>query len=443
MAKEVIIPNLGLVVEAVKILKWLKSDGEQVEKDEPLLEIESDKVNVEIVAPESGVLGRILYPEESEVPVGEIIAVIIAEGESVPDSYLENTVLKESTKDSDKLPANAIPKETKSTKIAPAAQKYAEKYDVDLTLVKPTGPHETIMKKDVENYVSSYVLKSESRKISPVAQKVADVLGVKSDDVIGTGTGGRIVKADIVRKANEGGDLEEEYVFGKCISMNRMRKVIAKRLTESAFTAPHIHFFTYVEMDKLLELRDEIIDQLEAKNKVRVSINDFIVKAVALTILDYPIFNATIQRDNIYINPDINVGLAVALKDGIIVPAIPNTDQIGFGQIARYRKELIERAREGKLAREEIARGTFTVSSLAQFDIAYFTAIINPPQVAILSVGKLDEKLSLINGEVISKNISCFGLSVDHRIIDGAVAADFLQSVKKRLENPLQGFLAL
>ncbi|SDP82197.1 dihydrolipoamide acetyltransferase family protein [Desulforhopalus singaporensis] len=443
MAKEVIIPNLGLVVEAVKILKWLKSDGEHVEKDEPLLEIESDKVNIEIVAPESGVLGKILYPEESEVPVGMIVAIIIAEGETVPDSYLEKAMLKESTKDSNKLPAKTTQEETKDIKAAPAAQKYAEKYGVDLTLVKPTGPHETIMKKDVENYVSSNVFKNESRKISPVAQKVANILGVKSDDVIGTGTGGRIVKADIIRKVNEGCDSEEEHVFGKCISMNRMRKVIAKRLTESAFTAPHIHFFTYVEMDKLLELKGEIIDQVETKSKVRVSINDFIVKAVALTISDYPIFNATLQEDNIYINPDINIGLAVALKDGLIVPAIPNTDQLGFGQIASYRKEMVVRAREGKLTREEIDRGTFTVSSLAQFDIAHFTAIINPPQVAILSVGKLDEKLSLINGEVRSKQISCFGLSVDHRIIDGAVAADFLQSIKKKLENPSLAFLTI
>jgi pyruvate dehydrogenase E2 component (dihydrolipoamide acetyltransferase) len=225
--------------------------------------------------------------------------------------------------------------------------------------------------------------------------------------------------------------------------MTQMRKVIARRISQSAFTAPHIYFFADVEMDRLVQLRREILSDFEAQFKVRISINDFIIKAVGLTIRDYPMLNAKVEGETIQINAEINVGLAVALEEGLIVPAIPRVDCIGLADIARMRADLIERARGGKLTMEEIERGTFTVSSLAQFDITLFTAILNPPQSGILSVGKLDENLCLVDGEVRAKAISCFGLSVDHRIIDGAVAAGFLQALKKRLENPSYAFLQI
>jgi pyruvate dehydrogenase E2 component (dihydrolipoamide acetyltransferase) len=162
---------------------------------------------------------------------------------------------------------------------------------------------------------------------------------------------------------------------------------------------------------------------------------------VALTIREYPLLNATVKGDEIHVHPEINIGLAVAMEDGLIVPAIPQTDTLGLGTIAQMRTDLVDRAREGKLTIEEVQRGTFTISSLASFDITFFTAILNPPQSGILTVGKLDEKLSLVNGEVRTKQVSQFGLSVDHRIVDGAVAAAFLQSLKKKLENPLSAFV--
>jgi pyruvate dehydrogenase E2 component (dihydrolipoamide acetyltransferase) len=235
----------------------------------------------------------------------------------------------------------------------------------------------------------------------------------------------------------------EETLFGKTIPMSQMRKVIARRMSESAFTAPHIHFFTEVEMGRLIQLRNEILSDFEAQFRVRISINDFILKAVGLAIREYPMLNASIDGDSIRINPEINVGLAVAMKEGLIVPAIPSTDRLGLGDLARMRVDLVERARAGKLTMDEIERGTFTVSSLAQFDITCFTAILNPPQSGILSVGKLDEKITLVSGEIVSKKVTCFGLSVDHRIVDGAVAAAFLQVLKRRLENPSYAFLQL
>ena len=176
---------------------------------------------------------------------------------------------------------------------------------------------------------------------------------------------------------------------------------------------------------------------------MRPSINDFLIKAVALNILDFPMLNAQVKGEEIRIMPEVNVGLAVAVAEGLIVPAIARADRAGLVDIVRQRADLVERARKGRLTLAEMERGTFTVSSLATYDITHFTAILNPPQSGILSVGKLDEKLVMVDGQVRVKRITTFGLSVDHRIIDGAVAADFLQNLKWKIEKPAFTFLAL
>jgi pyruvate dehydrogenase E2 component (dihydrolipoamide acetyltransferase) len=223
--------------------------------------------------------------------------------------------------------------------------------------------------------------------------------------------------------------------------MSRMRRAIARRMSESAFTAPHIYFFTDVEMGRLLALRSDVMAALERDHGVRVSLNDFILKAAALTIREFPLLNARVDGESAVVHPEINVGLAVASEEGLLVPAIRRTDELGLAQIARARADLVERARAGRLTLEEMERGTFTVSSLAQFDITCFTAILNPPQSGILSVGKMEERLALVDGQVRTKPVTCFGLSVDHRIIDGTLAAAFLQAFKGRLENPAYAFL--
>jgi pyruvate dehydrogenase E2 component (dihydrolipoamide acetyltransferase) len=232
-----------------------------------------------------------------------------------------------------------------------------------------------------------------------------------------------------------------KYELGQVIPMNSMRKVIARRMVQSKFTAPHISFFNDVDMEKLTNLRGEILSHFEKETGVRISMNDFFIKAVALTLREYPLLNARVSGEEIRIFPEINVGLAVAAEDGLIVPAIPRADQLGLGEIALCRADLVERARTGKLTLEEMERGTFTLSSLAQFDIIFFTAILNPPQSGILTLGKTEEKPVVREGQVVIRKIVRQGVSVDHRIVDGAVAAQFLQSLKKKLENPYYTFL--
>jgi pyruvate dehydrogenase E2 component (dihydrolipoamide acetyltransferase) len=195
-------------------------------------------------------------------------------------------------------------------------------------------------------------------------------------------------------------------------------------------------------MEKLVRLREEVVADFEKNEGVRISMNDLIIKAVALSLREYPLLNAMVSGDEIRIFPEINVGLAVAMEDGLIVPAIPRADELSLGEIARVRADLVERARQGKLTLEEMERGTFTVSSLAQFDITFFTAILNPPQSGILTLGKMEERPVVREGQVVVRKMMRQGLSVDHRIVDGAVAAQFLQSLKQKLENPYYTFLS-
>ncbi len=445
MATEVIIPALGVVVETVKILRWLKSEGDRVKEGEPLLEIESEKVTTEITSPASGIVGCILYPEGVEVPITKVAAVIVAEGEAVPESYRQKP--EEALPPS--MPAAApsvlmTERPSKRVKAVPAAQKLAEKGGVDLSLVRATGPHGTIMKKDVEAYLASATSGKRPQRVSTLARKEAARLGVSVEGIQGTGTRGRIMKADVLRPAERAKAVsEKEGLFGKIIPMNRMRQVIARRMSESAFSAPHIYLFIDVNMEKVLNLREIVLEGFERQFHVRPSINDFLIKAVALTIREYPLLNATLKGDEIHVHPEISVGLAVALDDGLIVPAIPRADKLGLGRIAQMRADLVDRARKGELTIEEVQRGTFTVSSLANFDISFFTAILNPPQSGILTVGKTQDQLYLEDGQVRARKVATCGLSVDHRIVDGSVAAAFLQSLKRELEKPSYAFLQL
>ena len=450
MAIEVIIPALGVVVESAKIIRWLKKEGDPVIKGEPLIEIESEKVSTEIIAPASGILGPLLYPEGAEVPITKIVTVVLAKGESLPDWFLRE---KEAVQKGIPAPASEAvssppaARPVAPVKAAPAARKLAEQKGIDLSEVKPTGPHGTIMIKDVEAYLASppESAAEKAAKATPVARKVAEDLRVPLEGVPGTGVLGRVMKEDVLRAAaGVEPAARAEGMWGKVIPMSNKRQVIARRMAQSAFTSPHVYFFAEVSMEGLIHLRDSIMEDFEKAFQVRISINDFLIKAVALAIRDFPLLNSRIQGEKeVYVSPEINIGLAVALEDGLIVPAIPRADRSGLGEIAQLRLDLVGRARQGKLTHEEIDRGTFTISSLANFDINFFTAILNPPQTGILSVGKMQEQLYMENGEVKAKKVAQLGLSVDHRIIDGAVAAQFLQKIKKNLENPYYAFLNL
>jgi len=317
----------------------------------------------------------------------------------------------------------------------PAARKLARDKGIGLESVRGTGPEGVVLLRDVE---ALSVGPSEAR-VSTLARRLAEKEAFSLEGVQGTGVRGRVMREDVQRAVKDAA----APALGKVLPMSSMRKVISRRMSESAFTAPHIYFFTDVCMDPLLRFRKEVLPDFERIFGLRPSVNDFLIKAVALNILDFPMLNSTIKGDEIHILPRVNVCLAVALPEGLIVPAVADADTAGLVDIVRQRQDLVQRALSGKLTVDELGRGTFTISSLAQYDITHFTAIVNPPQSGILSVGKTRDELYLADGNVNSRKVATLGLGVDHRIIDGAVAADFLQNLKWKLERPSFTFLTL
>ena len=404
MATEVTIPNLGYTMTVAKILKWLKSIGDTVEAGEILLEIETDKVNYGIESPAGGSIKAILAKPGDEVPVGGVVAIIGGADEKI-DAPLRRPEKKEE----------------------PVAEKGAV-----------SGKTETI---------SAVVQPAGGRiLVSPVARKMANEKGVNLSFVKGSGRSGRIRMADVEKYLREAKPAKGEVAkvaptlgpleVAEIITMTTMRRTIARRLSQSFHDAPHFNLGIEVDLSEVLRLLDLLGKESEAKGRGKLSVNDLLIKAVAVTLRDHPRLNSRLNGEQIEILKNINIGLAVALDDGLIVPAVAHADQKRLWQISRERRDLVERARQGHLALEEIERGTFTVSNMGMFDIVFFNSILNPPQSGILSVGKTMDRPVVREGVVVIRPIVEMTLAVDHRIVDGAMGAKFLQDLKRGLENP-------
>lgn len=404
MANIVTMPKLGMTMTSGKITKWLKNEGEQVEQGEPLLEIETDKVTMEEEASFSGVLLKILVKEGETVQVNQPIAIIGQQGENIEDLLKQSNVVEEQKEPQQKeaveakepiLEQQQTLKPTK-TRATPVARKIAKEHGIDLTQIKGSGPSGRIQRKDVEEY-----LKNLQQKQLPIQEEP------KSQPVSHT----------------------------KTISLTGMRGIIADKMQKSMNIAPHYYVTMEINMEEILKLREALSEKVQ---NAKISINTFIIKAVALAIKKYPIINSFVDNDQIILKEQINIGLAVALEEGLIVPVIREADKKGLSEIAYEERQLIEKAREGKLTPDEYSGGSFTISNLGMFDVTRFTAIINQPEVAILAVGKIKDTPIVQNGQIGIKPIMEVTLSSDHRVIDGAVAAKFLKRIKEILEDPLQ-----
>lgn len=403
MATEVTIPNLGYTMTVAKILKWLKSVGDPVETGEILLEIETDKVNYGIESPASGVVKAILVKVGDEVPVGGLIAVIGRAEEQI-DLHLH-------------------PKEKKEAPVPEKVQVTEKKEAISPSLAPPIR---------------------ERVFASPLAKKMAQERGIDLSSVAGSGPSGRISVADVEKYLSETKAVKMEAPIpfvplevAEIIPMTTMRRTIARRLSQSFHDAPHFNLGTEVDMTEVKRWLDSQSEKMGAAVGAKISINDIFIKAVAATLRDHPRLNSRLNGDQVEILRTINIGLAVALDDGLIVPAVEKADQKRLSQIAEERKDLVERARQGRLSLDEIERGTFTVSNLGMYDIVFFTSILNPPQGGILSIGKILDRPVVRNGCVVIRPIAEMTLAVDHRIVDGAVGAKFLQDLKHSLENPI------
>jgi pyruvate dehydrogenase E2 component (dihydrolipoamide acetyltransferase) len=436
MAKTVVMPQMGYDMDAGTLLRWLKQEGEKVERGEPIAEIETDKVNIEIEAFDSGILHKTLITEGQTVPVGEAIAIIGEEGEEIEvDEPAEaaapsnGTAPAEAEAAAPAEPEAAAKQEDKVVEEAPAAverdpgerlrasplvRRLAAEHDIDLSQVAGTGPLGRIVKRDIEGILSGEVAKPAARTEEAAPATEAPAAAPAAREPIPT----------------QGGETQD---------LPRIRQTIARRMSQSFAEIPHFYVTVPVNMDPALALRKQINASLDDASKV--SVNDLVVKAAALALKKFPVLNASYVDGKIEYHDNIDINIAVAIEGGLISPFIPSADIKPLGEIARMTKDLGARAREGGLKPEEYAGGTFTISNLGMFGtIESFIAIINPPQAAILAIGtsRVQPVWNAETEEFEPQSIMNVTISADHRLTDGAEAANYLAEFKALLENPMR-----
>jgi len=369
---EVIMPKLGLTMEEGTIVRWLKAEGEEVKKGEPLLEVQTDKVTMEVEAPATGILGKILIPEGETVPVVQVIAYILAPGEEPPEEWPVAAPVREAV----------VPKpmpRTKAIRATPAAKRMARDREIDLALVKGTGEGGVITREDIlrfmEKPLPEVVAASPRIKASPRARKVAEEKSISISEIEGTGPGGRITEQDIL----------DFLALQELVTPGPIQRITARRLSQGFTTAPHFYLTVEAQATRLVEWRERLIPAIEEEVEVRLTFTDMLILVVAKALQDHPLANASWEDGRLRIAKEINIGMATAVEEGLIVPIIRNADQKGLGEIARERNELEGKAAKGKLSLEELEGGTFTLTNLGMFGVDEFGAIINPPQSAILA----------------------------------------------------------
>jgi pyruvate dehydrogenase E2 component (dihydrolipoamide acetyltransferase) len=417
---EVIMPKAGMDMQEGQIVKWKKNEGEYVKKGEILLEITTDKVNMEVEAEASGYLLKKLKHDGDIVPVITTIGYLGDIDDEIPE--LENMPVKESEKvEVAKIDSKKEENYIKVDKIraTPAARKIARDRNIDLKKVIGTGPKNRIQKIDVENYIESEI------KITPLAKRIAEDKGIDLSTVVGSGHGGKIFKEDLPLESL------------KSIPMSNMRKIIAKRMSESYFTAPTFTLNLDVDMTKSLSFRDEIFDYIMKETNKKVTITDIISFATTRALMKHPHVNARLDEDNIIIHDYVNLAIAIGLEEGLLTPVIKDAHLMTFKEMVLALKDIQERAKSMRLSPDDLQGSTFTISNLGMYGITQFNPIINLPNSAILGVSAIQERAIPANGEIKIRPIMTLSLTLDHRIIDGVIGAKFLQELKNYLENPI------
>ncbi len=423
MATKVVMAQLSPTMEEGKLLEWKVAEGDTIEASDLLAEIETDKANMDIEALGGGVVLKILVQAGETVPVGALIGIIGEEGEDI------SALLAEAEAAASGTPVEAPPAEDMSA--------------VEEVIVPPAPP--------AAPPPAPEPVAPGRAKASPVARRMADETGLRVSDITGSGPGGRVVKRDVETAIAAGVSAPlpaatpaaaqpttpagPPRLVDETLEPSQMRKAIAKRLVSSIGPVPHFFLTTEVDMGRVLELRKAMNARLEAG---KIGVNDILVKVAAEALARHPEINASWQDDTIRRHGSVDIGIAVAIEDGLITPVLRAADRKGLLQISAEAAELIARARIKRLLPEEYQGATFSVSNLGMFDIDQFTAIINPPEAAIMAVGSTIERPVVVNGEIQVRHRMRVTMSCDHRVIDGVTGARFLQTFKAMLENPLE-----
>jgi len=391
---EIIVPHVGETTTRVKILQWFKAEGEAVSKGEPLLEVETDKSVLTIEAYADGVLDTIIVPEGEEADALQVIGLL-----SSADTGL-------------KVEAEAVASPVKTKDVEPRSAKAPS----------ATG---TVGRK-----------RAGRQPISPMARKLAAKQGIDLSGIEGSGPGGMIT-ADDVQRALEAAEQQGEPAAAETVvELSRMRRTIGQRMAHSKSTIPHFYVASRVDMTAAVKLREELLPTIEQENGVRLSYTHLMVKALALAVMQFPVVNASYAEDKLIQHEQVNVGIAVALENGLIVHVLKDAARKSLAQIASEATGLVRRARESKLTADDLQGGTITLTNLGGADVEFFAAIINPPEAAIVASGEVAPRPVVVDGEIVVRPTVTLVASGDHRVLDGTTLARFLKAMKDLLERP-------
>ena len=453
MVTEVILPKLGQTMEEGAIVEWLKREGDAIQRGEVLFTVESDKATLEVEAAARGFLRQILVPAGQTVPVLSVVALMTKtadediDGYQVEGSKVQRLEAEDLTFEPETATLETLKPEPGRVFASPRARKLAREKGVDLALVAGSGPNGRIVEKDVVAFLEALP------KATPVAKRLAEQAGLDLRTVQGTGPGGRITKEDV--------ELALSEVEGKALAqlpvpeavapvpskpetlepetlkpLTGVRAVIARRMAESHQTTAPVTLTTEVDATAFVELRERLKESLAAELGFNVGYNDLLIKLAARALREFPYVNVRLEGEAIRHLQEIHVALAVDTDRGLLVPVIRNADRKGVTEIAGELRELVARAREGKALPDELTGSTFTITNLGMHEIDAFTPIINLPEAAILGVGRIKAKPAVVDGEMGIRQMMWLSLTFDHRLVDGAPAARFLQRIKQLIEEP-------
>ena len=461
MPTPVIMPKYEMTQETGKIARWLKSDGDVVEKGDPLLEIETDKTNIEVESRAAGVLTGICAEPGQVVPVGQPIAYIIKPGEVWPAAAAAPAPVAVTPA---APAAAATPQESSAAlRATPIAERMAAEHGIDLRAVAATGPGGRITREDVEAHLAAQAAPPPAAdgkvKAVPAARRLARELGVDLSTVTGTGPEGRIQSEDVekaaaaakVAPAEVAAAAEQEIssapqilspstsrpAVRRIVPLTNIRRTIAERMTQSVREAPQFTVEVDVDMGRAMAIVQDYRDGAGASAGPKVTVTALLVKACAWALTQFPAANSMYEADQLVEWDEVNIGVATAIEQGLIVPVVHNADRLGMKEIAARLTDLTVRARENRLKLDDLQGGTFTISNLGMFGTDRFTAILNPPQAAILAVGRVAKRAMVgADDRIEVRQMASLALTADHRVLDGAAGAQFLALIQRALEHP-------
>lgn len=439
MVTEVYMPKNGMDMTEGTLMRWLKNVGDKVEKDEPIMEIETDKVTMESESPASGILLKKIYEDGAVVPVLTVLGYIGQPNDEIPAQDVVPAVKKEDEtwKEEQAAPATGQVRTLADGVIAatPYARMLATKYGIALEGIQPSGTHGDVRGKDVE------MAARQQTKATPLAKAAAQKLGVEISSVTGSGYNGKIMKDDVLAAAapiasEKKAPVAETDVENTGIVINSMRKVISRRMLASHTEIPPVTTCVKVDVTELLAMREKMNQGKEKAD--RVSVNDLIIMATCKALQKNNRFRMSIAGDRYVMQEDINIGMAVGLDEGLVVPVLNHVDQKTITQIAHESKKIAVKARKGELHPDDMGGGCITISNLGMFGTYCFTPIINQPEASIIGVCSIEDELAMVNSAVVIRKKTIVCTTYDHRIINGVEASKFQADLKALLENPVQ-----